>query len=229
MTTPILVVIPTLNRPEMCARAVNSLMGQSYQDWHCIVLLNGGHGRLGEYEESLGDLLNLSRIELRTIHEAGLGVALNSALDAVGDFGMWAVLEDDDEWHRSFLHVMERELRTSGAGVANCLQQQVPEQIQSNGGPMVAEVIRRMNWINWPECLWRREVYETVGPIAEDVGPATDWDWHLRCVQAGIKYHFVQKTLVTHHWHRDTASPNYCLAVDGKPYIAKKMQEGRYG
>jgi GT2 family glycosyltransferase len=95
---------------------------------------------------------------------------------------------------------------------------------QFDGHKMDLHKIRRDNFINLPMMLWRTGLWETVGGFDEDAGPATDWDWTLRCIQAGAQYHFVDEVLVTHHWGTD----NWCLREDGKPYIMQKMARGSY-
>jgi len=247
MSGKVLIVIPTLNRPELCARAVQSVLRQKYKDWGCLVWLNGGptDELLDSYELALWSAIDSRegwprKTAIETSARSGLGAALNDALlygfderpfdKRPSQVLYWMNLEDDDELDPDYLEVMVAALEESGADVVNCLQRQVPRKIQSDGGPMDAEHLLRRNWINWPMCLWRREVYAKVGPIAEDVGPATDWDYHLRCVAAGIKYHHVEQALVTHHWHDGGGgSPNYCLQVDGKPHIARKRAGGIYG
>lgn len=235
MSGKVLVVIPTLNRPKLCARAVESVLRQKYWDWYLVVAINGMPECMDDwaikeqkYKDAIGDL-PLGKGHYMSCHEAGLGVTLNAVLKPalLGEcqqFDYWMNLEDDDKLYPDYLKVMVDALETSGADVVNCLQRQEPRKLQSAGGAMNADYLQSRNWINWPECLWRREVYERVGPVAEDVGPATDWDYHLRAVKAGIKYHFVGQTLVIHHWHND----NYCLHVDGKGVIAKKKAEGAY-
>ena len=237
----VLIVIPTLDRPEMCARAVESVLRQKYKNWYLVVAINGFPEYTCDWEEkeqayrkAIG---SLDSGHFMSIQEAGLGHALNSALspllskrfwESMDDPSLpdyWMNLEDDDELDTNYLEVMVAALEESGADVANCLQRQLPKKVHSNGGVMDTDRLQRGNWINWPMCLWRREVYEKVGSIAEDVGPAADWDYHLRCVAAGIKYHFVDCALVTHHWH----GGNYCLQVDGKGMIARKKAEGAYG
>lgn len=225
MSDKVLIVIPTLNRPEMCARAVQSVLRQKYENWECIVALNGGVKLYGEYDVALAD--RPANVTLTWTPRVGLGVTLNDTLAVMCllEPDYWMNLEDDDELDPDFLEVMVSAAVESGADVVHCLQRQVPRKIQSDGGPMHPIYLQRRNWINWPMCLWRKEVYEEVGPIAEDVGPSTDWDYHLRCVKAGIKYHFVDQVLVTHHWHGD----NYCLHVDGTQHIARRRREGVYG
>ena len=226
MSGKVLIVIPTLNRPELCARAVESVLRQKYENWECVVVINGQLKNRSDYLGFLGS--PPMNVHLWKTADTGLGKALNYGIgfgikDHLPDY--WMNLEDDDELDPEYLEVMVAALEESGADVVNCLQRQVPRKIQSNGGPMNTEHILRRNWINWPMCLWRREVYGKVGPIAEDVGPATDWDYHLRCVAAGIKYHHVEQALVVHHWH----DGNYCLQVDGKPHIARRRAGGVYG
>ena len=85
--------------------------------------------------------------------------------------------------------------------------------------------IRRENWINFPMCLFKADLFERVGGFCNEAGPATDWDWHLRCLKAGARYQFVPQTLVTHHWH----GGNYCLGTNNTRFIRQRMEAGVYG
>jgi glycosyltransferase involved in cell wall biosynthesis len=226
MPAKVLVVIPTYARPRMCRRAVDSLLAQKFTNWGLVIAKNNGSVLLEEYVISLGDTLDHLGMRMVTLPARGLAYALNSALGTfLAGFEYFAVLEDDDEWDRNFLSVMVRAANTSRADVTHCMQRQEPEKRQSNGAPMSPNYLRLRNWVNWPMCLFRASVYARLGSISDDVGPATDWDTHLRCVGMGMKYHFVPGTMVTHHWHGD----NYCLLEDGKPAIFKKMERGVYG
>jgi hypothetical protein len=208
----------------MCARAVDSLLAQTKDMWHCVIAKNGGTEFLGSYVAHLGPRLNDQRIRLLVLPGKGLGYALNQALGPfLPSYRAWANLEDDDEWDPEYLEVMWQHLK-SGPDVVHCLQRQEPQAQQSNGGPMDAERIRRQNWINWPMCLFRAKVYRKVGPICEDCGPSTDWDWHLRCTKAGMEYKFIERDLVTHHWH----GSNYCLSKRKPHVVPKRLEEGVY-
>ena len=225
----ILVVMPTLDRPRLCARAVDSLRHQTHKDWNLVIAKNGGRELAPAYLKYLGKRLDDSRVRFLILPDAGLGYALNEAVRAYyRGYEYFAILEDDDEWDSHFLTVMLDAVQSTGADVANCKQRQVPYTLQSNGAPMRPGLLQQGNYINFPMCLFKTELYERVGGFSEDVGPATDWDWHLRCLKAGARYTFVPRQLVTHHWHKEGASPNYCLRVDGRPFINKKMQEGAY-
>ena len=223
----VLVLIPTISRPALCARAVQSLLRQNFAAWDLGIVKNGGDSNLEEYVQHLGDTLEHSRVRLLVTHARGLGNALNEGIEYFrqGEHKYFANLEDDDEWHPDFLHTMYREAGRTGADVVHCLQQQEPSQRQSAGGPMDASTIRRRNWINFPMCLFRTDLFDKTGGFCNEAGPATDWDWHLRCLKAGARYHFVPHPLVTHHWQGD----NYCLRVNNNKFIQRRMQEGVYG
>ena len=226
MARNILVLIPTLDRPKLCARAVRSLLRQTLALWELGIVKNGGTHLLDEYEEALGDVLGHPRVRLHVIDGRGLGNALNAGVRRfrLSRHTHFANLEDDDEWHPDFLNAMYRHVRETGADVAHCLQRQVPAVRQSNGGPINRQILH-CNWINFPMCLFDAGLIDRVGEFCEEAGPAVDWDWHLRCLKAGARYSFLPQTLVTHHWHRD----NFSLNVDGTPFVMRRMREGVYG
>jgi GT2 family glycosyltransferase len=222
----VLVLMPTLNRPVMCRRAVESLLRQNFAAWTLAIIKNGGNVSLKRYLRELSDVIGHPRIKFMVCSNSGLGYALNQGIGhhLVGH-EYFAILEDDDEWDASYLKEMCHAATTSRADVVNCLQRQVPRRLQSDGGPMHAENLKMHNWINFPMCTFRSSLVERIGCFSEEVGPATDWDWHLRCVKAGARYKFVSKTLVTHYWHTN----NYCIRTDGKPLIMQRMAQGVYG
>jgi len=227
----VLVVIPTLDRPKMCRCAIESLLRQKFANWSLVIAKNGGAHHTVEYVKALSsphDMLNDPRLRMLVLPQSGLGYALNEAFSAfAGGYKYFTNLEDDDEWDDQFLVTMVKTLDETGADVAHCLQRQEPDQKQSNGGPMNAAMLKRHNWINFPMCLFRTETIKRAKGFCNEAGPATDWDFHLRALQAGARYEFVPQVLVTHHWHE----ANYCI-VDrekGKEFVTKRLKEGVYG
>ena len=226
MKSTVLVIIPTLERAETCKRAINSLLKQTYTDWRLVIAKNGWMSDFKSYTKQLGHVLPHPKVSLMLLPEKGLGYALNEALQSLSDAKYFAVLEDDDEWDKDYLATMVGVLdNDNGADVAHCMQIQKPDEKQSNGAPVDLAVIRRQNYINFPMCLFRSELFDKLNGFCNEAGPATDWDWHLRCLNAGAKYTFVNKQLVTHYWH----GGNYCLHVNNNKFIAQRFQDGVYG
>lgn len=211
----------------MCHRAADSLLRQSFDDWELVIAKNGGTSQLAEYEDALAGVLVDPRATLLVLPGKGLGYALNMACqEYLRGHDYFANLEDDDEWFPEYLRTMVRVAERTGADVVHCKQRQVPRHAQSNGNPMDSKAIRGHNWINFPMCLFRAELFDKVGGFCNEAGPATDWDWHLRCLKAGARYEFVDKVQVTHYWHGD----NYCLQdKGGRAFIERRMKEGVYG
>lgn len=220
----VLVVIPTRNRPAMCARALASLNAQTLKDWEAIVVWNGSkHGP--QYALHLHDYLLDSRVHMVQIQQEGLAVALNAGFSFLGHHPFVWVLEDDDEAEAHFLEHMLASATNTGVDVVWCKQEQVPQKMQFRGDEDFSHGnMKKRNQINWPMCILRVGALKGVLPIDENVGPATDWDTHLRLLGAGAKYGFLNETLITHHWHET----NYCLLESGKELILERVKQGYY-
>ncbi len=88
------VIIPTFGRPQLLARAINSVLSQSMTDFELIVVVDGDDSSTGLF------LSTLKEPKLRSIvhsHKQGAGRARDTGVDA--SLGVWvAFLDDDDEW-----------------------------------------------------------------------------------------------------------------------------------
>ncbi len=88
------VIIPTIGRPHLIARAVNSVLAQTYRNIELIVALEGPNAATLQVLETIDD----PRLQIRH-HPVplGAGPARNAAAAAAS--GSWlAFLDDDDEW-----------------------------------------------------------------------------------------------------------------------------------
>jgi hypothetical protein len=94
--------VPTFNRCGLLRRALESLLAQTCSDWRAIILDDGN----GERTRAVLDDLRDRRLVHRP-NQARLGAARNiaQAFANVSDVGgtHFAVLEDDNFWHREFL------------------------------------------------------------------------------------------------------------------------------
>jgi glycosyltransferase involved in cell wall biosynthesis len=94
--------VPTFNRSGLLRRALESLLAQTCSDWQAIVLDDGNGERTRAVLDDLGD-----RRLVHRPNQARLGAARNlaQAFSNVAYAGgtHFAVLEDDNFWHREFL------------------------------------------------------------------------------------------------------------------------------
>ncbi len=224
VSSSVLVIIPTLNRPTMCWWAVTSLIWQEFTNWSLVIAKNGGT-HVKEYLEALNGILTYPKITYLMLPKQGLGYALNKGVALREGHDYFAVLEDDDEWDPKFLSRLVAVGDSTQGDVIHCKQRQVPINRQGNGVPMVRKKMHKQNAINFPMCLFRTSLVERVGQFCNEAGPATDWDWHLRCIDAGAKYVFVPEVLVTHNWH----DSNFCMSHSANDFIRERQEEGMYG
>lgn len=93
MSEPLVsVIIPTFNRAEVVARAVNSVLNQTFKDFECIVVDDGSTDETGSVLLEFADKIKLIKTENRGVSAArNLGAELAK--------GMYiAFLDSDDEW-----------------------------------------------------------------------------------------------------------------------------------
>ena len=220
----VLVIIPTLNRPTMCRWAVTSLIWQKFTNWSLVIAKNGGT-HVEEYLEALDGVLTYPKVTYLILPGKGLGYALNKGIALCEDHNYFAILEDDDEWDPEFLSRLVAVGDSTQGDVIHCKQRQIPMDRQGNGVPMVRKKMHEHNAINFPMCLFRTSLVERVGQFCNEAGPAADWDWNLRCIDAGAQYTFVPEVLVTHNWH----DSNYCMSHNANDFIRARQKEGVYG
>jgi glycosyltransferase involved in cell wall biosynthesis len=104
MDSPLIsIIIPTCGRPEMCLRAVQSALSQTYREIEVIVVNDGADAATAEVLRRQTDP-RLKVIELLT--RMGGSFARNRGFEA-SQGELIAFLDDDDEW---FEHKLERQL-----------------------------------------------------------------------------------------------------------------------
>lgn len=110
------IVIPTCNRPELLARAIHSVLAQTYRDFEIIVVDDGMKERAENVVAGFGD----SRIcYFKNETSLGGGGTRNRGIAASrGEYV--AFLDDDDEWLPEKLLVQMEQFTKTGADVGFC-------------------------------------------------------------------------------------------------------------
>jgi hypothetical protein len=94
--------VPTFNRPGLLRRALESLLAQTWPDWRAIVLDDGNGERTRAVLDDLRDRRLVHRPNPARLGAAGnIGQAFSNVPYVGG--AHFAVLEDDNSWHREFL------------------------------------------------------------------------------------------------------------------------------
>ena len=91
------VIIPTYNREEYVVKAIDSVLGQKFDDYEFIVVDDGSTDNTKEIVNKYGDM-----IRYIYQHNSGVSAARNTGIKLAK--GEWvAFLDSDDEWRPDYL------------------------------------------------------------------------------------------------------------------------------
>lgn len=187
----------TVNRPQLLARTLDSLLAQTFSDWECLII-NGGEATSVQQvlEPRVGALAGRVRVLPFESAKPGMrGVPLNFGIhNSKGD--LITVLDDDDTWAPVFLEKMVSVLDQApmpGVGGIVCQTQVIEESSVEEGlvpqrdyplnPDLFNATLARLAIVNaWciHAFIYRRSAAEKAGLYAEDLPVLEDWDFNLR-------------------------------------------------
>lgn len=215
------VVIRTRNRGLFLARALRSVLAQTYPRWHAVIVNDGGDP--GEVAGVLQPYLpafrgRVSRIDLAD--RAGMEAASNRGIFTRNDDCI-AIHDDDDSWAPDFLERGVQRLQRSGATGVVTGSVVVEERTEgdrivetgrrpfgSEGGTITLPEMAQHNRFPPIAFLFRRSLYQAVGPYREDLPVLGDWEFNIRALRFA-PLDVLPEPLA--HWHRRPhadANPN---------------------
>ena len=197
------VVIPTMNRPQLVRRAVNSVLAQTYSTFEIIVVDDGSDT---DVKSVLADIQDSRLQVIRHEKRRGASAARNTGIDAAQGRYV-AFLDDDDEWLSSKLTKQVQLLDASppDVGMVYCWM----DYFDNNGqmvlqvhprlrGNVFGHVLDRQRLGGCPSLLVRHSVVEEIGGFDECLPRGNDGDF-IRRVCLKYKVDFVPKVLVRVH------------------------------
>lgn len=210
------VVMRTKDRPRFLARAVASVLAQTFTDFELVVVNDGG-------DPSAVDGLIAERADsrvrvLHNVEPGGMVAASNRAIRESAS-ELIAVHDDDDTWDPAFLERMTDHLARTGAMAAIATTDIVVERVEDD---RVVTVERERlfpgltsislyelcfeNYATPIAFVYRRAALDAVGGYDEAYGGAADWEFALRYLsQFEIEFLSTEQALAFYH-HRPGAS-----------------------
>jgi len=199
------VVIPTLRRPPLLMRALDSVLAQTFPDFEVVVVVDGPD--------------EATTAALQTVKDERLRVFVNpQSLTAAGarnrgvaeSRGTWiAFLDDDDEWLPAKLERQIAVARRHEDVLVTCLSRVItpiatlvwPEEVYDNVVPIDEYLFDRRQtfagsgFIQTSSYLVPRALYQK-SPFATDT-PHDDWDFLLRLSKvSGARVETIPEVLV---------------------------------
>lgn len=237
-TPKVSVIIPTRNRADMLERAINSVLGQTWQDFEIIVISDGSTDNTENVVRGFDD----SRIHLLKHEKSrGASAARNTGLRiAKGEY--IAFLDDDDEWTLDKLEVQLPVIEKSPPEVGlvyawmeyfqdgKSIRVHAPELC----GNVFVEMLDKQAIGGCPTVIIKRDVIKNIGYFDENLPRGNDGDYWRR-ISKQYQVDFVPQVLVKANvGHVDRISTNYdtikdcekrlkCFAEDFHRYPYQKM------
>ena len=212
------VIIPTYNRAAFLREAVQSVLGQDYflkggteRLYEIIVVDDGSTDRTAEAVRSVA-------CDIRYIYQENRGVsaARNVGLKhAKGDF--IAYLDSDDLWKKEKIGIQMSLMNTVPHAMIS-----YTEEIWIRNGVFVNPKKRHRKYSGWifdkvlPLCLislssalFRREVFDEVGPFDEELPVCEDYDFGIRLAHRYPVYFLTRPLIIKRGGHKDQLSRKY--------------------
>lgn len=188
------VIVRTVNRPQFLRRALASIGRQTFQDYICVVICDGGDlvAALQEARRAPIDPRRLMVIDNKT--SRGMEFASNLAIRSVSSEFL-AIHDDDDSWEPGFLQRTVEFLtgeRGAPYGGVITMANHISE-ISTPAGPLIrnrrpyrtTKSVQFMdmaceNLFNPIAFLFRRDIFDRLQGFNEALPVLGDWEFNLR-------------------------------------------------
>src|SRR5664279_6375410 len=214
---PVAIVVRTRNRPVLLARALDSVLGQTYQDYVAVVVNDDGDRP--SVEQAVANAADRARGRIHLVHNAvsrGREAAMNIGLHASSSTYV-VIHDDDDTWAPTFLERTVAHLEQTGQQGVATRTEVVYERIDGDiivieGGELLAsdkhevtllDTIGR-NYTAPISFLYRREVIGTIGEYDATLPVLADWDFLLRFLRL-FEVGFIDGEPLAYWHHRRTS------------------------
>lgn len=203
------IITRTQNRPYFLRRALASVAGQTYRDFHWVIVNDAGEpGPVDDVVQAAQEQ-GLSAEALHRPESTGMEAASNHGIRHSSSTYL-AIHDDDDSWKPEFLAKMVAVLDQNPAFVGAVSGREKVEEKQVGDEwvtvktkqkcpPMVTLLeVLFCNAFQPIALLYRREVHEQIGYFDESFPVCGDWDFHLRLLQHGDLF-TLPEPLARHH------------------------------
>lgn len=199
MSLPLIsVIIPTWNREQYLREAIDSVLGQSYENRELIVVDDGSTDGTPDVVAGFGDRVRLVRQDNR-----GTGAARNAGIaHAAGTF--LAFLDDDDMWVQEKLsrQMQAFEVAPDTDAVYGHMEQfaspELDDEQRNRFRHLAGQVLQAPIA---PSMLIRRASFDRVGPFDESLPIGLEMDWYARLCEAGLKTVMLDAVLYRRRLH----------------------------
>ena len=219
------VIIPTYNREKFVARAIQSVLDQTYQDYEIIVIDDGS-------KDNTKDALKPFDHKIRYFFQENSGIsrARNRGIqESVGEY--IAFLDSDDRWIPEKLAIQVEILdQNKNVGIVYSKMIILDEQGNPCGfkpeektGKNFLELMEIRGDIATSTVITRKECFEKVGKFDLDLPPMEDFDMWLRIAKFYEVYEVEDATFAYYYEHKQQETSNTHKVYGGLVKLEAKI------
>jgi len=246
------IIVRTQNRPLLLKRAINSLLMQTFHDWCCVIVNDGGPRNVNESVAETSDRF----LWIHNPKALGRTRAANQGIHRTKT-PFIAFLDDDDTWEPEFLEktvsFMKKQRLNEHYGAVAVSVQEIYEIIQ--GDDIIIQKKRpfrlqrhevkmwelaMFNFLPTSSVLIDRVALDKVGLLDESLEYLEDWDLYLR-LSREYEIGMLKDRLYNYHFRQGTQN-QYCNTVSEKrhqcfltetylrnKYLREDIKSGKFG
>jgi glycosyltransferase involved in cell wall biosynthesis len=221
------IVVASYNYDQYLREALNSIRGQTFEDWEAIIVDDGStDDSLRIASGYLGD----SRFRLLEQRHRGQSATKNTGIAAAhGQF--IAFLDADDRWHPTKLAKQLELMRRPEVGVIYSRRRVINPAGDVLGGDsrtlfrgQVTSPIYRDNFVCFSSSLIRRSVLDLIGTFDERINLAIDYDLWLRASRI-CGFDYVDEPLVDYRLGHANLSRRVAERLDTVLAIMERFRQ----
>jgi glycosyltransferase involved in cell wall biosynthesis len=199
MSPGVAIVVRTKDRPDLLRRALASITSQSFDDWECVVVNDGGE--TSAVDDVVNELTEGQRARVRVLHQpTSRGRWVSANIGVLGTTAPLLVLHDDDDsWHPDFLAraVAYLEEAPERGGVVSRIEiiweSRVGEEFRTTrremfqpqlSAPTLADTLLFNRFVPIA-FVYRRRLHEELGLYDDSLPVVGDWAFNLKVLAAG--------------------------------------------
>jgi glycosyltransferase involved in cell wall biosynthesis len=197
----ITVVTPSYNQAPFLRETIESVLGQGYPDLEYIIMDGGStDGSAAIIEEYAPRLAHW-----QSAKDGGQAAAINTGFSrATGSILAW--LNSDDYYLPGTLRAIAELLDPAKPGLllGNCIHVREGEsRLRGSDVPLRHKQMRlaTTDYIIQPSSFWTKATWNHVGALDEKLQFTFDWDWFIRCVEAGVEITTTPRHLAAYRIH----------------------------
>jgi glycosyltransferase involved in cell wall biosynthesis len=210
--------------------AIESVLNQTFEDLELLVIDDGATDGSGDIADAYA--ARDARIRVVRQGNGGISAARNHGL-RIAASPVIAILDGDDAWQPAYLHAQMAILAAHpgvdvvtgnawflGGRLHGRPARPYPDPRPS---PALADMIADENAV-FIMSIFRRRVYETIGPFDEALRTNEDYDFWLRAASAGFVFHRNDKPLGHYRRRGDSLSACELRMVPGILQVFRKLR-----